>query len=78
LGQISAGATTNLGDEQWVKVPENLTKVQNFQVRGNALETIFGKNTNVGLLRPASVFMSFVRLAELQSVVVDTCGESGL
>jgi hypothetical protein len=60
-------------------VPENLAKIQNCQVHGNALQAIFGKkNTNVRLLETASAFVSHVRLAELHPVVADTCGESGL
>jgi hypothetical protein len=39
---------------------------------------MFSKNTGDGLLETASAFMSLVQLTELQSVIVDTCGESGL
>jgi hypothetical protein len=62
---------------RWVKVPGKLAKIQNCQVHENALQTIFGKNTDA-LLGTASAFVSLVPLAELQSVAGDTAVESGL
>ena len=63
---------------QWVKLPENLTKIRNSQVHGNALKTILWENTKVGLIGTAGALTTLVRLPELWSVAVDTCDESGL
>ena len=46
-------------------LPENMTKIQNSWVHGNALKTIFWENTEVGLLRTAGAFMILMWLPEL-------------